>query len=316
MTNDLFRVLSPGPYTTVQDRGRFGYQQYGVPVTGALDQYAFEVANMLVGNPDNAAVLETTFRGPRLEVMGDALVAVTGAFLPILLNKTAVEGWAAFRVRSGDVLEIGQARAGCRAYLAVSGGIDVPVVLGSRSCHVGARLGGHEGRILAKGDVLAAGGEGCFPEERRLPAQYIPIHSRHVLLRAVPGPQDDFFDEGIATFYGSEYVVTPHADRMGYRLQGRRVVFREGLGRKVISETSLTGNVQIPPDGQPIILLVGQTAGGYAKIATVISSDIPRVAQARPGDGIHFQPVDLDTAHRIYRERREALEKIREHLKV
>lgn len=309
---EMFKVIKPGPYTTVQDGGRHGYQQYGVPPAGVLDDYAFRAANLLVGNQENAAVLEITFLGPHLEALAEAELALTGAEMPVSLNGEPVEGWAGFRVKPGDRVALGPARSGCRSYLSVTGGIDVPVVMGSRSCYVGAGIGGHNGRILMEGDVLPRGEGRLLRRSRKLPGEFIPRYCPEILLRAVPGPQDDFFDRGLETFFESSFTVSSDSNRMGYRLEGPVILQKEGFPKSIISEPSVRGGVQIPADGQPIILLVEQTVGGYTKIATVISTDIPRVAQAKPGDKIRFVRVSLEDAHEVYREREALFAKIRD----
>jgi biotin-dependent carboxylase-like uncharacterized protein len=311
---DVFRVLEPGIYTTVQDGGRYGFQKYGVPVCGAMDNFAYRVSNMLVGNPLDAAVLEITIRGPKLEVLCEADVAVTGAQISLRLNDQPVDTWRTLRVKRGDILNIQQVKSGCRAYLAVTGGIEVPLVMGSRSTYVGARLGGYHGRPLVKGDRLNRCAGEPLRRPRRLPDRFIPTYPSKVRLRAVPGPQDDHFDEGMEVFFSGEFQVTPKADRMGYRLQGPQVTHKEGVPKGIISEPSVPGGVQIPPDGQPIILLLEQTVGGYPKIATVISCDIGRVAQAKPGDKVLFQRVGLEDAHAIVRKERERLQAVEEML--
>ena len=311
---EVFRVVVPGPYTTVQDKGRFGYQQFGIPPTGALDRFAYRVANMLVGNPEHAAVLETTIMGPRMEVLAETDVALTGGEAAITVNNQAMGNWCSFRIQPGDVLSVGQVKSGCRSYLAVTGGIDVPLVMESRSCYVGAGIGGHEGRILAKEDILKRSEGGLQGSPLQVPKALIPAYVSDVLLRAVPGPQDDFFDEGLNTFFASEFAVSSNANRMGYRLEGPKILHKEGVLKSIISEPSLPGGVQIPPDGQAIILLVEQTVGGYTKIATVISADIPRVAQAKPGDKIRFQKVNLEAAHDAFKQQEQILQEIKDHL--
>jgi len=311
---DLFRIMMPGPYTTVQDAGRYGYQQFGIPPAGALDPYAYRVANILLGNHENAAVLEATVLGPRMEVLSEADVAVTGAEAPITLNNQAVRGWSTFRVKPGDILSIGQVRNGCRCYLAVTGGIDVPIVMGSRSCYAGAKIGGHEGRVMAKDDIIRRGDGALLNLMNELPEEDIPKYSAECRLRAVPGPQDDFFDEGMKVFFESEFTVSSNANRMGYRLEGPKILQKEGMPKSIISEPSLPGGVQIPPDGQPIILLVEQTVGGYTKIATVVSTNLPRVAQAKPGDRVSFEKVDLESAYESYKQYKEKLNRIGESL--
>lgn len=311
---DVFRVKRPGPYTTVQDKGRYGYQQYGVPPTGALDQFAYDVANLLVGNAPGAAALELTVLGPVLEVLSEAAIVITGADLPIRVNGQPVEPWTCFGVKSGDVLDIGLVRHGCRGYLAVAGGIDVPLVMESRSTYVGAKVGGYEGRILTKGDVIPCGKGARISAGRRLRKEFIPRYGSEIDLRAIPGPQHDFFDQGLTTLFSSAFTVDTNSNRMGYRLRGPKIVQRNGMPKSIVSEPTLSGGIQVPADGQPIIVLVEQTAGGYTKIATVISADIPLIAQAKPGDRIRFQQVDLETAHAAFRQRKQLLAEIRKQL--
>ncbi len=297
---DLFNVVNPGAYTTVQDRGRLGFLQMGIPVCGALDPFALRVANMLAGNEGNQAVLEITITGPQLEVLADAVVAVTGAEIPVSLNDEPVAMWRSFPVKAGDRLGIHQVRSGCRAYLAVSGGIDVPVLMGSRSTYVGGRIGGFEGRPLRAGDRLKARPVGVPGFSMALADADIPRFSPEIVLKAIPGPQEDFFDEGLEMLFSSQFMVSPKADRMGYRLQGPPIPLSAGKPKSIVSEPSMPGGIQIPADQQPIILLVEQTVGGYAKIATVISSEIPKIAQATPGDVVRFEPTTLEESHRRY----------------
>lgn len=292
-----FKILSPGLLTTVQDSGRYGFQQFGVPITGVLDTFSAEIANILVGNDKDAAVLEFTVTGPRLLVMDNGYIAVTGAQMAVRLNGQEMAAWSAFRVRAGDELEIGQASSGCRGYLAVTGGIEVPPVMGSRSCYVDAKIGGHQGRPLLAGDILARGVGRLLEEPRKIPDELLPEFPSDIVLRAIPGPQDDYFEEGLELFFTSEYRVSLDANRMGYRLEGAIIKQKPGMPGSIISEPSFAGGVQIPPSGQPIILLVEQTVGGYTKIATIISSDLNLVAQASPGDRIRFKQVDLKTAY-------------------
>ncbi len=299
---DTFKVLNPGPYVTIQDKGRFGYQQIGVPISGALDSYAFHIANLLVGNPGNCAVLEITVLGPLLKVLQEADIALTGADIQVKLNSDPVLSWRTVRVKPGDLIRIQQVKSGCRAYLAVNGGFNAPLVMGSRSTYVDGKLGGYKGRLLKKGDILSTGEGILLKSPRRLPETQIPRYSNAITLRAIAGPQDDFFDEGLETLFQEEYTVTDKANRMGYRLQGPRIKVKADMPPSIISEPTMPGGIQIPADQQPIILLVEQTVGGYAKIATVISSDLPKIAQATPGVTVRFDRVSLKTAHRIYQE--------------
>jgi biotin-dependent carboxylase-like uncharacterized protein len=240
--------------------------------------------------------------GPALDVIGEADVALAGADMAVTVNRQPVPMWETVRVKKGDVIRVRQAKSGCRSYLAVTGGIDVPVVMGSRATCVKAKIGGVEGRVLRKGDVLARFPGEFLSKPRTLPANFIPAYSPDIALRAVAGPQEEAFRSGLEIFFGSLYEVTPEADRMGYRLQGPPVHHDEGFPQSIISEPTVPGNVQLPADGQPIILLVEQTTGGYTKIATVISTDLSKIAQAMPGSRVRFQKVTLEEAHAIYRE--------------
>ena len=305
-----FKVLTPGAFTTVQDLGRFGFQRMGIPVSGALDRFACQVANLLVGNPPDAAVLEITVMGPRLEFLSETHIALAGAQMGMTLNDEPVSGWQSIRVSPDDVLDIHQVTSGCRAYLAISGGIDVPRVMGSRSTYVGGRMGGFKGRPFKIDDVLKRGENTGLGTPRHLPREWVPAYPENIVLRVIPGPQDDFFREGLDTLFSSDYLVTAKADRMGYRLQGPDISPLEHMPPSIISEPSMPGGIQIPADCQPIVLLVEQTVGGYTKIATVISPDLARLAQAVPGDTVSFESVGLDIAHKIYKEKAARLDRI------
>ncbi len=313
---DLFLVAKPGAYSTIQDLGRYGYQDLGVPVSGVLDQFAARTANLLLGNPESAAVLECTVIGPTLTVLRDAVLAVTGADMEIRLNNTSLPVWSRFPVRAGDMLQFRQVTMGCRMYLAVAGGFDVPVIMNSRSTCVSGGFGGLQGRPLQKGDTLAAHADpGSTVSELTLSSDLVPAYGSRTELRVLPGPQDSLFtQQGLDTLFESAFTVSPKANRMGYRLQGPEVVRDPEAAQSIISEPSLPGNIQVPADGQPIILLVEQTVGGYTKIATVISSDLPRVAQALPGHTFRFQPVSVEEAHRALEEQEHRIQNIRNFL--
>lgn len=313
---DIFEVLSPGAYTTVQDLGRFGWQRFGVPPSGMLDDFAGRIANMLVGNPDTAALLELTVSGPVLKVLAPATIALTGADMSFSINGAPASGWRAVPVKAGDTVSVGMAKSGCRGYLAVSQGIDVPLVMDSRSCYVGAAIGGFKGRPLQAGDCLRRCPGAIDHPARRVPEALVPAYPAEITLRAIPGPQDDFFDHGLDVFFNAWFTVSPQADRMGCRLQGPVISQIAGMPQSIISESSLPGGVQIPQDGQPIILLCEQTVGGYTKIATVISSDIWRVAQALPGDRIRFERIGMDAAHAVFRSQASLLERIRHEMNL
>ncbi len=295
-----FRVHQPGSYSTLQDQGRFGYQHMGVPESGALDPFAHAVANHLVGNLPDCATLEITFFGPDLEALDTADIAVTGADMELTVNDAPMPQWVSIRVHKGDRVRFGHAVSGSRAYLAVGGGFDVEKVMGSRSTYVSGGIGGVDGRALQSGDILMRGRARLLARPRRAP--WKPLYGTDIHLRAVPGPQDDCFSSGLETLFASVYTVTDKINRMGYRLQGPVLERDPGASQSIISEPSIHGNVQVPPDGQPIILMVEQTIGGYTKIATVATADLFKIGQARPGDRIHFHPVTLAGAHGLYRE--------------
>jgi biotin-dependent carboxylase-like uncharacterized protein len=305
-------VQAPGGFTTIQDKGRFGFQQMGVPTSGVLDTGAYHTANLLVGNDESCAVLEITVMGPKLEIKKEMDIALTGARMGMTLNDSPVEQWRSIRVKPGDILTISMVQQGCRGYLAVSGGIKVPRIMGSYSTYVGGKIGGFSGRPLQKGDLLETHDARGLKKSRTLPSQYIPHYPSQAVIRAIPGPQDTYFDLDKTPLFGTDYMVTAKADRMGYRLQGNALPIRPGMPKSIVSEPAVPGSVQIPPDEQPIILLVEQTVGGYAKIATVISTDLAKVAQTTPGDTIRFERVDLKTAHALYAENIRQLMKIRE----
>lgn len=311
MLRDIFYILDPGPMTTVQDRGRYGFRKFGVPVSGALDTFSSAVANRLLGNKTDQPLLEMTFRGPRMSALDDCVIALTGALMPFSVNGVEKPQWASVRVRKGDIVNFGVTVKGVRAYLAVSGGIWSPEVMGSSSTFVAARLGGTNGRPLIAGDFVQSSSEIHSVKMTVLDEKLRPRLDNKAILRAVPGPQDDFFDEGLETFFSSEFVLSDKADRMGIRLQGPAIKFRNQSRMTIISEPNLPGCVQVPPDGQPIILLVEQTVGGYAKIAAIITSDLDLVAQLRPGDKVLFNKISLSQAHKVFQENQVKLQSLR-----
>ena len=296
----MIRVLDPGPQTTVQDGGRRGQLRYGIPPSGPVDARSFALANRLVGNPAGAAGLEFTLIGPRLRAEAPCAVAVTGAESPVSVNDAPAAAWTTLALEAGDVIKIGPARAGVRGYVAFAGGLDVPPVLGSRATYLRGRLGGLEGRALRRDDVLRLGAAASV-RRCAIGARAIPDWRAEPVLRVVLGPQADrFTDEGIAAFLGGSYEVLPQSDRMGARLQGPRIA--HARGHDIVSDGIALGAVQVPGDGQPIVLLVDrQSTGGYTKIATVCSFDIPRVGQAKPGQRVRFSAVDVAEAQRLSR---------------
>lgn len=301
-------VLNPGLLTTVQDLGRVGYQQFGVSVSGVMDPRAAAIGNILVGNPQGEAVLECTLMGPQLKFETDEVIAVTGGDLSPTVDGQPVPTYAALAVKAGQTLRFGAPRAGCRAYIAFAGGLDIPLVMGSRSTYMKAAIGGFEGRKLQKGDALGL---------RAPVAGYANLHQRAIApefvprpvytLRVVLGPQDDAFTpEGVATFLGSEYTVTNEFDRMGCRMDGPAIQHKNG--GDIISDGIAFGAIQVPGSGKPILMGADrQTTGGYTKIATVISADFRLLAQLKAGDKVRFEAVSVQAAQQALHFQRGAL---------
>lgn len=294
----LFRVIKPGFFTTVQDLGRHGFLKYGVPISGAMDGFSLRLANMLVGNDPADACLEVTMLGPELEALHEAQIAVAGGDISVQTNGQEAHMWQTLKVKNGDVISFGNVQAGCRTYIAVRGGINVPITLGSRSTYVRCEMGGVQGRQLKTGDCID-GFDDAQPMSFRLlvPQEFVPEFSAEARVKVILGPQlESFSENGVETFLSNSYMVTIEADRMGYRLEGPIIEHREGVG--MISDAILPGSIQVPPSGKPIITMQdAQTTGGYAKIAAVISSDLHILGQLKPNDWIHFQRTTLPEAH-------------------
>ncbi|MBN1247493.1 MAG: biotin-dependent carboxyltransferase [Anaerolineae bacterium] len=299
----MFTVLDPGALTTVQDAGRIGWARYGVPPSGPMDAAAFAAANALVGNAPDAAALELTLTGPTLHVWHEALIAVCGAPFELWAGRLSLPMWHAVYLRAGTRLRFGQRLGGARAVLAVAGGIIVPPYLGSRATHLMGGFGGYGGRALRAGDRLSTGPaarRNYLDEAGRVwPLDQRPAYTPAPVVRVVLGPQDDHVaPEAIATFLSAAYTVTPASDRMGIRTQGLPLAHRGETG--IVSDGVVTGSVQVPPDGRPIVMMVDhQTTGGYPKIATVIRADLPLLAQLLPGDTIRFTSVTPAEARRV-----------------
>lgn len=297
------KILQPGPQTTVQDLGRLGYQAYGVPVCGALDPIALRLANRLVGNDEGAAALECRLAGPSFEVLDGAVrLALTGADATVDVTvegeTVAYPAWRAIDVPVGATVRVSALRGSGCAILAVAGGIDVPRMLGSRSTDLKGRFGGHEGRPLAAGDKLSM--EDII-DSPCLELPYPPSLAFPGTLRVVLGPQAEAFTEdGIATFLATPFRVSREADRMGMRMEGTPLAFTKGAD--IVSDGIATGSIQVPGSGLPIMLLADhQTIGGYAKIATVISADLPLAGRLLPGAEVRFAAVTVEEAEEARR---------------
>ena len=301
MTPGVIKILEPGPLTTVQDLGRPGQLRYAIPPSGPIDRRAFVIANRLVGNEDGAAALECTLMGLRFEAQRPCAIAVAGAAMSLSVNGTEAPSWQTVPLKPGDVVKLGTARAGVRAYLAFSGGIDVPLVLGSRSTYIRGRLGGVDGRAVRRDDVLRLG-EGGGAVRRVTAREAIADFTGEPEIRVVLGPQAErFTHDGVRALLGGPYEMQPQSDRMGARLRGNRI--EHARGHDIISDGIPLGGIQVPGDGQPIVLLVDrQSTGGYTKVATVCSFDVGRVGQVKPGQRLTFRAVDVAEAHRLVRE--------------
>jgi len=298
------KLLAPGLHTTVQDLGRPGYQAIGVPVSGALDGVSLRLANALVGNPPGTPALEVLISGPTFEVTADTVrmaLAGAGASLAVGAEKARVGSGRSVTLPRGELVEIVAGRQSASCYFAVEGGINVPLVLGSASTYVRAALGGLDGRALRDGDfVPLAMVSASHRAELRLPAPMPATGDQPI--RVVLGPQqENFTEEAIAVLLEAEFRISPSADRMGMRLDGPLLQHRRGWD--IVSDAITTGAIQVLGSGQPILLLADhQTTGGYPKIATVVSADLPVVGRRRPGDPLRFVAVTVEAAEALCRE--------------
>lgn len=294
-------VEKGGLLTTVQDEGRFGYQAFGVSTSGAMDSHAFHIANLLVGNPMTEGALEMTFIGPVIRFTRDNIIAITGGDLSPMLDGCPFPMYQAVLVKEGQKLSFGGMKNGCRGYIAFAGGLDIPLVMGSKSTLLRNKLGGIEGRKLETGDKI----EFSSPKtklsnmsKRKVQAEIYP--DKEIVLRVVLGPQDDEFTEaGIRSFFWNSGTITNEFDRMGCRIE-REPIEHKGDGNINTDGISL-GSIQVPANGKPIIMLADrQSTGGYAKIGTVISVDLPKIAQSQPGFKVRFIQVGLKLAQDLY----------------
>ncbi|MEJ7841258.1 MAG: biotin-dependent carboxyltransferase family protein [Rubrobacter sp.] len=320
------RVKSPGLLTTVQDTGRFGEYAIGMPPSGAMDVFSYQVGNYLVGNDDGAAGLEITYFGPELEFTEDAVVAVTGAEMPPKINGEEAPTWETLQVREGDVLSFDYLKNGARSYLAVAGGIDAPVFMHSRSTYTLIGLGGHEGRALQEGDELQLGEarNGEAQIGKKVDVSNIPTYTKETELRVIIGLASyRLTEESMKEFLNVEWTVTPDADRVGYRYRGGELGFVEreqpaGAGSdpaNVVDFGYPIGSIQVPGGVEPIVLMNDAvTGGGYATIGTVISADRDRLAQSKTNDKTRFRSIELQEALEAREDRRKRLAEIRDAL--
>lgn len=295
------RILNGGFLTTVQDMGRYGSQETGMAVSGVMDTRAAALADILVGNDENEAVLEVTMMGPIMEFTEDELIAVTGGDLGVKVDGNPLPRYEAVLIKAGQTVSFGGMYGGSRAYVAFAGGLDVPVVMGSRSTNLKAKIGGIEGRKLGAGDEIGFRSPKTWLPNMAARKLLLPeLSSREHTLRVVMGPQDDCFtEEGISTFLGSAYTISNEYDRMGCRMEGPVIAHKNG--GDIITDGISFGAVQVPSHGNPIVMMADhQTTGGYTKIANVISVDLPVLAQCMPGMKIHFEKVTVDEAQELY----------------
>ena len=301
-------VHRPGMLTTVQDLGRWGCQSSGVPVAGPMDEYSHLLANRIVGNPPSAAALEITLMGPELQATAEVTCAVVGATFELTAGDAVVPMDEAFSLRPGQRLKFGARSAGARATLAFRGGIDVPMVFGSRATSLISRMGPFGGRALKPGDVLPIAASTTLPPAGFAgPVVPLPLPAGGARLRVVAGPQEGYFtSQAYRTFFESRYVITPMSNRMGYRLEGPRL---EHAGRAdILSDATPIGSLQVPASGHPILLMADrQTTGGYPKIGVVIGADLPLAGQLAPGDWIEFVPCAREAAVDALRARHRSL---------
>lgn len=300
-------VLSPGPLSTVQDEGRFGFMRTGFSPGGAMDTYSMRIANILVGNAPGDGVIEMTMLGMTVSFSCTAVIALTGADMAPAINEQPVEMYTALEVHPGDILSMKMAGSGMRTYLAVAGGFDLPRPMGSMSTNLKCGLGGFAGRKLQAGDEIPLRHSFTLAHLGSRKTEPENMYPDSIGVRVILGPQDDYFTEkGIETFLNATYTVTEKSDRMGVRLGGEAIENKNGVD--ILSDGIATGAVQIPASGTPIIMMADrQTTGGYAKIANVISADLPKIAQSRPGTRIRFTAVTEKEAVRLKKQQERKL---------
>ena len=307
----MITIRKKGMMTTIQDLGRIGYQRYGMPVCGAMDRYAMELGNILVGNPRDEAVVEATVMGPTIVFGEPEIFAITGGDFGPTLNGASIESNRAHLAEAGDVLALPMAKAGARAYIAFAGGLDIEEVMGSRSTFLKGGVGGLDGRAVRDGDEIGLKAPcDSLPdlEERFVPEKLLPALEDHVMVRFTYGPQDDLFSAaGKQTFTSSEYALSDKSDRMGFRMDGPAVERAAGSDGNIISDGICFGAIQIT-NGQPIVMMADrQTTGGYPKLGCVITADLPLLAQLKAGDKVRFRPVSVAAAQAVYRRQQKAL---------
>ena len=294
------KIIDPGFSSTIQDNGRTGYREYGLPCAGAMDKYSFYLANWLVRNQINEAVIETTFHGLEIEFLSQGLFAITGANTNPILNGGRIELWETYKTNKGDLLKLSRTETGTRSYLSFGGGFRIDHELGSLSTYLPGQLGGYRGRELRKGDILPL--YPSFPRisrRRIVETSIIPEIKSSITLKVLKGVDyDRFHQKNLDKFFAMEYSVTNDSNRMGIRLKGEAEL--ESSGGDLISYAIHPGTIQLPPEGNPIIMGSDcQTVGGYPQIVNIISSDLHQIGQLMPGHNVRFELIESNEAYNL-----------------
>ena len=290
-------ISEAGFLSLLQDRGRFGHHRIGLTTGGPMDLNAYRICNKLLGNPEDAAVVEVTLGGLVVAATADHLICVTGAPVELKINDEILPLWSCHQLKSGDTLSLKASDLGLRSYLGVANGFDIESKFDSVSTVVREKVGGLNGEKLAAGDILNCGDTESTLKMKLLSEQH-PIYNSHASLRVIPGYQYDYFSRiDVKRFFSNRYKVSDRSDRMGYRLLGPSI---HSKNKQLLSEGISLGAIQIPADGQPIVLLNDrQTIGGYPKLGSVLSLDVSLLAQLRPGNTVEFKPISIETAHNL-----------------
>lgn len=308
MRTPIFKVIKPGLQTTVQDLGRYGLREFGVSPSGAMDSYSLQMGNILVGNDLGESGLEAPLIGPALMALHDVSIANCGGNLSPKINEQEIPLWKSVVIKKGQILSFGERKEGARTYICIAGGIDVPFVLNSKSTYITGKFGGFDGRALKEGDILF--GNPFTRRNRFLDSMLIPSYTSPLTVRVIVGPHTGkFTPAGLKTFLNEEYTISSQSNRMGYQLTGPKI--EHSSTADIISDAIPLGGIQVPASGQPIILMAEhQTTGGYSRIGTVISTDIPFLAQAQPGTSVRFKEISVQNAQDLLIESRRKLKSL------
>lgn len=326
----MITIIKPGLLTSIQDLGRYGYQKFGVIASGVMDPLSHRIANILIGNSEKEPTLEITLLGPVIKFEKDAVISICGGDLSPSINGESVQLWRPVFVEKGSLLKFGSIKKGCRAYLAVAGGFEIPMVMGSKSTYLRGGIGGFNGRALKSGDQVQIGFSNSFIHYFKkqtenssfieaawsITPDLIPDYAVDVTIRVTKGRQFDMFtNESQEAFFNEPFIVTNQSDRMGYRLSGALLALRKP--HEILSEAVNFGTIQAPAEGNPIVLLADrQTTGGYPKIGQIISVDLPIIAQAKPGDRLHFTEISHEDSQRFYLENEKKIRHLKQGIRL